>query len=145
MPLRCFDIFEHGIARRDRDILAFRIRDYRLLEGGSALGILVSRSEHPPIRVSGSTNSVWCGLIGIGGHLAMPPLPHHRAYGSVPRRFDLVKLGQRYEDEGPSGCDGNSRLGTFAQAEEALAGLSDLLRERHCEASLTLWRATPPK
>src|SRR5690349_6287965 len=31
-------------------------------------------------------------LIGIGGHLAMPPLPHHRAYGSVPRRFDWVKL-----------------------------------------------------
>ena len=25
--------------------------------------------------------------IGIGGHLAVPPLPHHRAYGSVPRRF----------------------------------------------------------
>ena len=25
--------------------------------------------------------------IGIGGHLAMPPLPHHRAYGSAPRRF----------------------------------------------------------
>jgi hypothetical protein len=22
-------------------------------------------------------------LIGIGGHLAMSPLPHHRAYGSV--------------------------------------------------------------
>src|SRR3981189_406273 len=34
-------------------------------------------------------------LIGIGGHLAVPPLPHHRAYGSVPRRFDRVKLGQR--------------------------------------------------
>jgi len=34
-------------------------------------------------------------LIGIGGHLAMPPLPHHRAYGSVPRRFDWVKLGRR--------------------------------------------------
>jgi hypothetical protein len=31
--------------------------------------------------------------IGIGGHLAMPPLPHHRAYGSVPRRFDWVSLG----------------------------------------------------
>ena len=30
------------------------------------------------------------GRIGIGGHLAMPPLPHHRAYGSVPRRFDWV-------------------------------------------------------
>jgi hypothetical protein len=25
----------------------------------------------------------------------MPPLPHHRAYGSVPRRFDWVKLGRR--------------------------------------------------
>src|SRR5262249_45230989 len=23
-----------------------------------------------------------------------PPLPHHRAYGSVPRRFDRVKRGQ---------------------------------------------------
>ena len=34
--------------------------------------------------------------IGIGGHLAVPPLPHHRAYGSVPRRFDWVKLGQRH-------------------------------------------------
>src|SRR5437762_4220125 len=26
--------------------------------------------------------------IGIGGHLAVPPLPHHRAYGSRTRRFD---------------------------------------------------------
>jgi hypothetical protein len=26
--------------------------------------------------------------IGIGGCLTAPPLPHHRAYGSVPRRFD---------------------------------------------------------
>src|SRR3954463_3632331 len=33
--------------------------------------------------------------IGIGGRLAAPPLPHHRAYGSVPRRFDRVKLEQR--------------------------------------------------
>ena len=29
-------------------------------------------------------------LIGIGGHLAMPPLPHHRAYGS---RTTAVRLG----------------------------------------------------
>jgi hypothetical protein len=29
--------------------------------------------------------------IGIGGSLAAPPLPHHLAYGSVPRRFE--KLG----------------------------------------------------
>src|SRR5215472_10111056 len=32
--------------------------------------------------------------IGIGGHLAAPPLPHHREYGSVPRRFDQVKRWQ---------------------------------------------------
>jgi len=33
--------------------------------------------------------------IGIGGHLAMPPLPHHRAYGSVPRRFGGLGFGER--------------------------------------------------
>ena len=27
-------------------------------------------------------------MIEIGGSLAAPPLSHHRAYGSVPRRFD---------------------------------------------------------
>src|SRR6516164_6160872 len=32
--------------------------------------------------------------IGIGGHLAMPPLPHHRAYGSVPRRFGGLSIHQ---------------------------------------------------
>jgi hypothetical protein len=32
------------------------------------------------------------GLIGIGGRLTAPPLPHHLAYGSVPRRFDRVEL-----------------------------------------------------
>ncbi|HKN30693.1 MAG TPA: hypothetical protein VJY34_23605, partial [Roseiarcus sp.] len=35
---------------------------------------------------------IW--MIGIGGCLAAPPLPHHLAYGSVPRRFDRVKLGR---------------------------------------------------
>jgi hypothetical protein len=34
--------------------------------------------------------------IGIGGRLATPPLPHHRAYGSVPRRFDRVRLGRAH-------------------------------------------------
>src|SRR4051812_12158482 len=49
---------------------------------------------HTRARIRGP----WCfppliarRLIGIGGHLAAPPLPHHRAYGSVPRRFDRVK------------------------------------------------------
>lgn len=40
------------------------------------------------------------GLIGIGGRLTAPPLSHHRAYGSVPRRFDRIKLGQRQGAEG---------------------------------------------
>ena len=43
------------------------------------------RGDYEPVL------AVVCGLIGIGGHLAVPPLPHHRAYGSVPRRFDQVK------------------------------------------------------
>src|SRR5271165_629068 len=34
--------------------------------------------------------------IGIGGCLAASPLPHHLAYGSVPRRFDRVKLGRAH-------------------------------------------------
>src|SRR6516165_9149624 len=50
-------------------------------------------------------------VIGIGGHLAVPPLPHHRAYGSRTRRFDWVKLNQEHEVEGDrvsrsSGCAG---------------------------------------
>jgi hypothetical protein len=32
--------------------------------------------------------------IGIGGHLAMPPLPHHQAYGSVPWRFGGLSIHQ---------------------------------------------------
>ena len=37
-------------------------------------------------KVEGPRNNSWaaaCGKIGIGGSLAAPPLPHHRAYGSV--------------------------------------------------------------
>ena len=39
---------------------------------------------------------VYPSLIGIGWHLAVPPLPHHRAwaYGSVPRRFDRIEPGR---------------------------------------------------
>src|SRR4051794_17943723 len=33
--------------------------------------------------------------IGIGGPLARPPLPHHRAYGSVPRRFGGLSAHKR--------------------------------------------------
>jgi len=44
--------------------------------------------------------------IGIGGHLAVPPLPHHRAYGSRTRRFDGVKLGRRHGVEARAGLWG---------------------------------------
>jgi hypothetical protein len=35
-----------------------------------------------------SSSDADAAMIGIGGHLAVPPLPHHRAYGSRTRRFD---------------------------------------------------------
>ena len=49
-------------------------------------------------RLSGSAfeahvNEMNFGLgsvIGIGGSLAAPPLPHHLAYGAVPRRFERL-------------------------------------------------------
>ena len=41
------------------------------------------------------------GSIGIGGHLAMPPLPHHRAYGSVPRRFGGLSTRHRFHGKQP--------------------------------------------
>src|SRR5262249_44581264 len=47
-----------------------------------------------PLRGSRASFRIRSGLtmlIGIGGSLAAPPLPHHRAYGSAPRRFDRVK------------------------------------------------------
>ena len=36
-------------------------------------------------------------MIGIGGHLAAPPLPHHRAYGSVPRGSIGLSLSSNIE------------------------------------------------
>ncbi|MBM4200842.1 MAG: response regulator, partial [Gammaproteobacteria bacterium] len=33
-------------------------------------------------------------IIRIGGRLTAPPLRHHRAYGSVPRRFEKVKCSR---------------------------------------------------
>src|SRR5215813_4430853 len=87
-------------------------RSPRMLSGRWVLGRqtrnLVARPR--PLAGAGSDGPkvAW---IGIGGHLAMPPLPHHRAYGSVPRRFDWVKLGRRRgvgadRVSGNSGCAG---------------------------------------
>ena len=72
-------------------------------------------------------------LIGIGGCLAGPSLPHHLAYGSVPRWFDRVKLGRAHrswEDRANrnSGC-----------AAPNAAGLRDRL-----EATLTTSPKTSP-
>ena len=49
--------------------------------------------------------------IGIGGRLTAPPLPHHRAYGSVPRRFDRIKLGQGHGAEEDRGTRSNGCVG----------------------------------
>src|SRR5215813_7079158 len=55
-------------------------------------------SASPPSGCTGDFHPQAVGhvrhTIGIGGHLAMPPLPHHRAYGSVPRRFGGLSLQQ---------------------------------------------------
>ena len=45
-----------------------------------SLGAILAHTDGP---------ALW-KLIGIGGRLTAPPLPHHRAYGSVPRRFGRV-------------------------------------------------------
>ena len=55
--------------------------DPALRSGRTERGLV---SVGPTSRLSGAE-------IGIRGSLAAPPLPHHRAYGSVPRRFDQVK------------------------------------------------------
>src|SRR6056297_399188 len=57
-----------------------------------------------PIKISGLNRSERLGRwkIGIGGALAGSLLPHHRAYGSVPRRFGwlnfLVRWFQKQRD-----------------------------------------------
>ena len=42
--------------------------------------LMLDEEIHHTVQLDGSG-------IGIGEHLAVLPLPHHRAYGSVPRRF----------------------------------------------------------
>ena len=74
------------------------------------LSVVPWRSSVPPrARCCCGPSAPCAPMIGIGGHLAVPPLPHHRAYGSVPRRFDQVKLGRRQRVgadrvSGSSGC-----------------------------------------
>ncbi len=73
-------------------------------------------------------------LIGIGGSLAAPPLPHHRAYGSVPRRFDRVKRSKTQPlSEGRSSR--NSRSARLAEPQD----------DATCANILSVSRPPPPR
>src|SRR5260370_3280106 len=57
--------------------------------------------------------------IGIGGHLAMPPLPHHRAYGSVPRRFGGLSTGQVFHGKQAQTTEASFGEGAMQSFREA--------------------------
>ena len=81
-------------------------------------------------RPSNCVSPVWptdrTASIGIGGHLAMPPLPHHRAYGSVPRRFGGLSTHQLFHRK---------------QTQTAKASFSEgaMQRFRRAQSSWSLW------
>src|SRR4051812_49740706 len=62
-------------------------------EGSNCLFRFAFNATEPAVRLPSC--SLRSRTIGIGGHLTMPPLPHHRAYGSVPRRFGGLSARQR--------------------------------------------------
>src|ERR1700736_1306158 len=64
--------------------------------------------------------------IGIGGHLAVPPLPHHRAYGSVPRRFGGLSTHQLFHRK-------------QTQTTEASFGEGAMQRFRRAQPPWSLW------
>src|SRR5262249_2118551 len=62
----------------------------------TAVAICTSRAKaEAALRGRKLKDSLEEGLIGIGGRLTAPPLPHHRAYGSVPRRFESLANTRR--------------------------------------------------
>src|SRR3982751_6376914 len=61
------------------------------MRDGGLVCLEIRGSDPSPGRNSRALAVPLQAEIGIGGSLAAPPLPHHRAYGSVPRRFDRVK------------------------------------------------------
>src|SRR6266516_7329735 len=76
--------------------------------------------------VAGRSLIDWAASIGIGGHLAMPPLPHHRAYGSVPRLFGGLSTHQL--------CHGRQ-----TQTFEARIGEGAVHRVREAQSPRTFW------
>src|SRR5512135_2841712 len=76
--------------------------------------------------------------IGIGGSLAPPPLPHHRAYGSVPRRFDRVKrLAMPPIEEGRSSRRTRWTMPAVLSHGEPCARIQTLPRQRRPRGSGT--------
>src|SRR5439155_25003853 len=76
--------------------------------------------------LQGKGSTVLALSIGIGGHLAMPPLPHHRAYGSVPRRFGGLSAHQLFH-------------GKQAQTTEASFGKGAMQSFREAQPPGSLW------
>ena len=66
--------------------------------------------------LQGKRSTVLALSIGIGGHLAMPPLPHHRAYGSVPRRFGGLSARQRIHADQPEAVEAAGGEGAMQRA-----------------------------
>src|SRR5438094_6019964 len=55
----------------------------------------------------------------IGGHPTMPPLPHHRAYGSVPRRFGGLSTGQLFHGKQSQTTEASFGEGAMESFREA--------------------------
>src|ERR1700694_4687760 len=82
---------------------------------------------HPPEPSGRPRPMIGMGqVIGIGGHLAMPPLPHHRAYGSVPRRFGGLSTRQLFH-------------GKQSQTTEASFGEGAIQSFREAQPPRSLW------
>src|SRR3954451_22635470 len=93
---------------------------------------------HPRLCPLQHRQSWMARSIGIGGHLTMPPLPHHRAYGSVSRRFGGLSARQRLHGkqsktfealvgEGPMQCARRTQSPWSLRTEDGCPG--HLLRD----------------
>src|SRR2546421_9319920 len=73
----------------------------------------------PTGQARGLKTHVLALSIGIGGHLAMPPLPHHRAYGSVPRRFGGLSAHQLFHGKQAQTTEASFGKGAMQSFREA--------------------------
>jgi hypothetical protein len=71
--------------------------------------------------------------IGIGGGFAAAPLRHHRAYGSVPRRFSLLAALLATDRWGLRGLEsGNRRRSALGESARFSRDAKDLCGFRRC-------------